>query len=135
LVYMTIKKRKVYATFKYLFDAGANVNACGFADGQTILIVASGAEHGPAPYSILAPKIVRLLLARGANINARSKHGQTALVAVPILKCQKGSKGNYEVAGGGRSKEVTQTRVTTAEQIIAPDPLQCARSSLPFAGG
>jgi uncharacterized protein len=56
-----------------LLREGANINAHELGDGATPLIVATQRENAP---------IVRLLLGRGANVNAKDDRGQTALMYV-----------------------------------------------------
>ncbi len=56
-----------------LLREGADINARELGDGATPLIVATQREHVP---------VVRLLLSRGANVNAHDDRGQTALMYV-----------------------------------------------------
>lgn len=57
---------------KSLLDEGADVNAQAYANGITALYGASIQGHKP---------MVKLLLARGANVNATTNEGETALSA------------------------------------------------------
>jgi ankyrin repeat protein len=56
-------------------DKGADINAKEAIIGRTALIMASDANH---------TEVVRLLLEKGADVNAKTKYGKTALALAKI---------------------------------------------------
>src|SRR5262249_42470887 len=74
-----------YETAKALIEAGANVNVAAGPDGLTPLMVAV-AQSSPGEGAIFLPTstrpldIAKGLLERGAEVNAKSKAGVTALM-------------------------------------------------------
>jgi quinoprotein dehydrogenase-associated probable ABC transporter substrate-binding protein len=74
-----------YEAAKALMEAGANVNEPSGADGLTPLMIAAG-QTSPAEGAMFLPgntrptDIVQGLLGRGADVNAQSKSGTTALM-------------------------------------------------------
>ena len=65
-----------------VLSAGANANAKMIKNGMTILMTASQEGH---------PEVVKLLLEKGADVNAKSNTGATALICAS-------QQGNPEVA-------------------------------------
>jgi ankyrin repeat protein len=59
---------------KTLVEAGANIDASLWPNGATTLILAA---------STPSPAIVKVLLQRGAKVNAKDANGRTALDALP----------------------------------------------------
>jgi quinoprotein dehydrogenase-associated probable ABC transporter substrate-binding protein len=74
-----------YETAKALMEAGANVNVPAGPDGLTPLMVAV-AQNAPAEGTMFVPsstrpiQIAKLLIERGADVNAKSKSGTTPLM-------------------------------------------------------
>lgn len=74
-----------YEAAKVLMEAGANVNSFSGADELTPLMIAAG-QTAPAEGAMFLPgsarptDIARGMLDRGANVNAQSKNGVTALM-------------------------------------------------------
>lgn len=125
-----------YQVAKALLAAGANVNAAVGPDGLTPLMVAAS-QVAPGDGGVFLPgstrpiDIAREIIKRGADVNARSKHGVTALM---IAAARNVAPMIGLLMQSGANPDLKSNEGKTAAEIAAQNGADAAAKTLKLAG-
>jgi ankyrin repeat protein len=103
----TGKEEDAIAAIKLFLDAGADVNQS-TTNGDTPLHAAAARDGG---------QIVRYLVSRGANLDAKDKSGRTALDVALGRPAAAGGRGRGGGGGGGQALEAGPMREKSAAAL------------------